>query len=123
MTARVFAPLPRIFMRTFSEPAPATWIRHREDGTTASDSLQVIFNASSTKLSADGLETIFNVPEARVAVADAIKLEPSRSADLTLLFLGRGRDQLVIGGVTYEVESCTADGYGMCTIDLLRKKT
>lgn len=123
MTARIFAPLPRIFMRTFAEPSAATWIRHRDDGTTASDALQVIFNASSTRVSADGLGTDFNVPIARCAVTDALKLEPSRAGDLTLLFLGSGRDQLIIGGVTYEVESCRADGYGMCEIDLFRERT
>lgn len=123
MTARIFAPLPRIFMRTFSETAPATWIRHRDDGSFASDPLQVIFNASSTKVSADGLETYFGVPIARCAVADALKLEPSRKGDLNLLFRNHDRDQLVIDGVTYEVESCSADGYGMCEIELFRKKT
>ena len=123
MTARVFAPLPQIFLRTFAEPSAATWIRHRDDGSFASDPLQVIFNASSTKISTDGLETVFGVPIARCAVADALKIEPTRGADLTLLFLGSGRDQLVIGGVTYEVESCRADGYGMCEIELFRKRT
>lgn len=123
MTARVFAPLSRIFSRTFKETAPATWIRHRDDGTTASDDLVVIFNASATKLSADGLETIFGVPMASCAVADALKLEPTRKGDLTLLFLGSGRDQLVIDGVIYEIESCRADGYGMCEIELFRKRT
>lgn len=123
MTARVFAPIPRILTRTFRETAPATWVRHRDDGTTASDDLVVIFNASSTKVSADGLETIFGLPIASCAVADALKLEPTRNGDLTLLFRNHGRDQLVIDGVTYEVESCRADGYGMCEIDLFRKKT
>jgi hypothetical protein len=123
MVARIFAPLPRIFLRTFAMPSAATWIRHREDGSFASDDLQVIFNASSTRVSADGLGTDFNVPIARCAVADALKLEPSRAGDLTLLFLGSGRDQLVIGGMTYEVESCRADGYGMCEIELFRKRT
>jgi len=123
MTARVFAALPRILTRTFREAAPATWIRHRDDGTTSSDDLVVIFNASSTKVSTDGLDTVFGVPIASCAVADALKLEPGRKGDLTLLFLGSGRDQLVIDGVTYEVESCRADGYGMCEIELFRKRT
>lgn len=122
MVARVFAPVARILTRTFRETAAATWIRHREDGSVASDDLIVIFNASSTKVSADGLETIFGVPIASCAVADALKLEPTRKGDLTLLFLGSGRDQLVIDGVTYEVESCRADGYGMCEIELFRKR-
>lgn len=123
MTARVFASLPRILTRTFRETAPATWIRHRDDGSTASDELIVIFNASSTKVRADGLETYFGVPIASCAVADALKLEPSRKGDLNLLFRNHGRDQLVIDGVTYEVESCSADGYGMTEIELFRKKT
>lgn len=123
MVARVFAPMSRILTRTFRETAPATWIRHREDGTTASDELVVIFNASATKVSADGLETYFGVPIARCAVADALRLEPTRKGDLTLLFRNHGRDQLVIDDVTYEIESCSADGYGMTEIELFRKKT
>lgn len=123
MTARVFASLPRIMTRTFRETAPAVWVRHRDDGSSASDELVVIFNASSTKVSVDGLDTYFGVPMASCAVADALKLEPTRKGDLTLLFRNHGRDELVIDGVVYEVESCSADGYGMCTIELFRKKT
>jgi hypothetical protein len=119
MTARVFAPLPRIFMRTFSEPSAATWIRHREDGSAASDPLQVIFNASSEVADADGISMLYGVAVARCATADALKLEPSRAAGKPEnIFRNEGRDQLVIDGRTLDVESCRADGYGMLTIVL-----
>ncbi|MGO7273937.1 hypothetical protein ACCT18_01365 [Rhizobium ruizarguesonis] len=118
MTARIFAPLPRIFMRTFAEPAPATWIRHREDGTTASDDLQVIFNASSEVADADGITMMYGVPIARCAMADALRLEPSRNGKPENIFRNDGRDELVIGDRSYDVESCRADGYGMLTIVL-----
>ncbi|MBB3521000.1 hypothetical protein FHX03_000309 [Rhizobium sp. BK456] len=119
MVARIFAPLPRIFMRTFSEPAPATWVRHREDGSTASDNLQVIFNASSTIADADGISMLTGVPTARCAVADALRLEPTRSdGKQENIFRNEGRDELVIGGRAYDVESCSGDGYGMLTIVL-----
>ncbi|WP_107675020.1 hypothetical protein [Agrobacterium sp. LAD9] len=119
MTARIFAPLPRIFMRTFSEPAPATWIRHRDDGTTASDPLQVIFNASSEVADADGITMMYGVPIARCAMADALRLEPSRAAGKPEnTFLNEGRDELVIGDRSFDIESCRSDGYGMLTIVL-----
>lgn len=119
MTARVFAPLPRIFLRTFSEPSPATWIRHRDDGTSASDNLQVIFNASSEVADADGIVMPSGVPIARCAAADALRLEPSRaSGKPEEIFLIDGADELVIDGKAYDVESCRADGYGMLTIVL-----
>lgn len=119
MTARIFAPLPRIFLRTFAKPTAATWIRHREDGTTASDDLQVIFNASSEIASVDGMEMLYGRPVARVAAADALRLEPSRAAGKPEnIFRNEGRDEMVIGDRAFDVESCRSDGYGMLTIVL-----
>jgi len=118
MTARIFAPLPRIFMRTFASPSPATWIRHREDGTSASDPLHVIFNASSEIADADGITMQTGVPIARCAMADALRLEPSRASKPENIFKNDGRDELVIDGQSYDVESCRSDGYGMLTIVL-----
>ncbi len=118
MTARVFAPLPRIFLRTFASPSPAIWIRHREDGSVASDPLHVIFNASSEVADADGITMQTGVPIARCAMADALRLEPSRAGKPEEIFLIDGRDELVIDGRPYDVESCRADGYGMLTIVL-----
>lgn len=118
MTARIFAPLPRIFMRTFSMPAPATWIRHRDDGSVASDPLQVIFNASSEVADADGITMMYGVPIARCAMADALRLEPSRNGKPENIFRNDGRDELVIGDRSFDIESCRSDGYGMLTIVL-----
>jgi hypothetical protein len=119
MTARIFAPLPRIFLRTFSEPSAAKWVRHREDGSVASDPLQVIFNASSEVADADGISMMYGLPIARCATADALRLEPTRaSGKPENIFLNEGRDELVIGERSYDVESCRSDGYGMLTIVL-----
>lgn len=118
MTARIFAPLPRIFLRTFAAPSAATWIRHGDDGTTASDDLQVIFNASSEVADADGISMRYGVPVARCAVAAALKLEPTRAGNPTEIFRIDGADELVIDGKAYDVESCRSDGYGMLTIVL-----
>lgn len=119
MTARVFASLPRILTRTFRETAPATWVRHRDDGSEASDDLVVIFNASSDVADADGITMQFGVPIARCATADALKLEPTRAAGKPEnIFRNDGRDELVIDGRAYDVESCRSDGYGMLTIVL-----
>lgn len=118
MTARIFAAIPRILTRTFNETAPAVWIRHRDDGTTASDPLVVIFNASSEIADADGITMRFGVPVASCAMADALKLEPTRAGNPNEIFRIDGRDELVINGRTYDVESCRSDGYGMMTIVL-----
>ncbi|UFS81560.1 MULTISPECIES: head-tail joining protein [Rhizobium] len=117
MTARIFAPLPRIFLRTFAEPAPAVWARHREDGSTTSDNLQVIFNATSTIAETESAAMRTGVPVARCAIADALRLEPTRSGKPEEIFRVDS-DQLVIGGRAYDVESCSSDGYGMLTIEL-----
>ncbi|MBB4064050.1 hypothetical protein [Gellertiella hungarica] len=121
--ARVFQPIPRILTRTFAVPSPAIWIRHRDDGTTASDELKVLFNAATLTVSSDGLETTMGGIRARCAVADALALEPSRAANLDSLFKDNGRDQLVVDSTEYEIESCSVDGYGMCEISLYRKKS
>ncbi|CUW87475.1 head-tail joining protein [Agrobacterium genomosp. 2] len=118
MTARVFAPLPRILTRTFRETAAAVWHRHRDDGSTASDPLVVIFNASSDVADADGISMRFGVPIASCAMADALKLEPTRAGNPNEIFRIDGADELVIDGAAYDVESCRADGYGMLTIVL-----
>jgi hypothetical protein len=117
MTARVFAPLPRILTRTFRETAPATWIRHRDDGTTASDPLVVIFNASATIAETEDVAMRTGVPVAACAMADALKLEPTRASNKNEIFR-IGSDELVIDSRTYSVESCSSDGYGMLTITL-----
>ena len=118
MTARLFAHLPRILTRTFRETAPAVWIRHRDNGSTASDDLVVIFNASSEIADADGITMRTGVPVASCAMADALKLEPGRAGKPNEIFRIDGRDELVIGGTAYDVESCRSDGYGMLTIVL-----
>lgn len=119
MTARIFAELPRILTRTFAETAPATWIRHRDDGSSASDPLTVIFNASSDVADADGVSMQFGVPIARCTTADALRLEPTRAAGKPEnIFRNDGRDELVIDGRSHDVESCRSDGYGMLTIVL-----
>lgn len=118
MTARIFAAIPRILTRTFRETAPATWIRHRDDGTTASDDLVVTFNASSTIAETELAAMRTGVPVASCAMADALKLEPTRAGNPNEIFRIDGSDELVIGGRMYDVESCSSDGYGMLTITL-----
>jgi hypothetical protein len=119
MAARIFSSIPRVLIRTFSQPSPAIWVRHRGDGTSASDPISVMFNASSEVADADGISVITGVPVARCAVADALRLEPSRASEKQEnVFKNDGRDKLIIGGHSYDVESCRPDGYGMLTIIL-----
>ena len=118
MTARILAPVARILTRTFRETDLATWIRHREDGSVKSDDLIIIFNASSEIADADGISMRFGVPVASCAMADALKLEPTRAGKPNEIFRIDGRDELVIDGTAYDVESCRSEGYGMLTIVL-----
>lgn len=120
MTARVFATLPRILTRTFRETAPATWIRHRDDGSMASDELVVIFNVASEQIDVDGFVQQSGKPTVVCAKADALRLEPTRAPGKPeSIFRNDGRDRLIIDGRSYDVESCRSDGYGMLTVTLI----
>ncbi|OCW56289.1 head-tail joining protein [Hoeflea olei] len=120
MTARVFAPLPRILTRTFRETAPAVWLRHRDDGSTASDELVVRFHQATEEVDADGFVQQSGKPTAVCAKADALRLEPSRaSGKAEAIFRNDGRDELIIDGRSYDVESCSHDGYGLLTLKLI----
>ncbi|MDX1216311.1 hypothetical protein GOL99_12275 [Sinorhizobium medicae] len=119
MTARVFAPIAGIVNRTFRSPGSATWIRHREDGSTASDDLVIRFHQASETISADGFVEQSGKPQVVCAKADALRLEPTRaSGKAESIFRNDGRDELVIGDRAFDVESCRSDGYGMLTIVL-----
>lgn len=120
MTARVFASLPRIMTRTFRETAPATWIRHRDDGATASDDLVIRFHKASEEVDTDGFVQQSGKPTVVCAKADALRLEPSRaSGKAEAIFKNDGRDELLIGDRSYDVESCSDDGYGLLTLVLI----
>ncbi|WP_428427320.1 head-tail joining protein [Pararhizobium sp.] len=119
MTARMFRDLPRIFMRSFGEEVSALWARN--DGASV-DLIDVIFNSAYVVRSADGIELTDPAPFAFVSVESALLIEPLRAVDLSLLFRNEGRDQLIIGGRAYGVESCTEDSHGMCTIELIEPK-
>ncbi len=120
MTARIFATVAPTIMRTFHETAPATWIRHRDDGSAASDPLVVRFHKSSEDIDADGFVQQSGRPQAVCAKADALRLEPSRtSGPAESIFRNDGRDQLIVGDKPYDVESCRDDGYGMLTLLLI----
>lgn len=117
MTARVFRSALRVMYRTFAESSPARWYRH--DGPTAGDPLSITFNSAFVERDVDGLEVTAPQPRASCLVTDAIAIAPERARDLDMLF--SNRDFLLIDGVRHDVESCSVDGYGSCTIKLIRK--
>jgi len=120
MIARVLASIAPIVNRTFKSPGSATWIRHREDGGTASDPLVVRFYQATEEIDADGFVQQSGKPTAVCAKADALRLEPSRaSGKAEAIFRNDGRDELVIDGRSYDVESCSHDGYGLLTLKLI----
>ncbi|RVG70905.1 hypothetical protein [Sinorhizobium meliloti] len=120
MTARVFAPVAGIVNRTFRSPGSATWIRHREDGTFASDPLVIRFHRASELIDADGFVQQSGKPQVVCARADALRLEPTRaSSKAESIFRNDGRDELVIGGRSFDIESCSDDGYGLLTLVLI----
>ena len=120
MTARIFAAVPGIINRTFRSPGSATWIRHREDGSTASDPLVIRFHQASEEVDADGFVQQSGRPVVVCAKADALRLEPTRaSGKAEAIFRNDGRDELVIGERSYDVESCRSDGYGLLTLVLI----
>ncbi len=120
MTARVFASIPGIVNRTFRSPGSATWIRHRDDGSVASDPLVVRFHQASEEVDADGFVQQSGKPMVVCAKADALRLEPSRaSGKAESIFRNDGRDELVIGDRSFDIESCSDDGYGLLTLVLI----
>lgn len=120
MVARVFACIPGIVNKTFRSSGSATWIRHREDGTFASNPLVIRFHCASEQIDADGFVQQSGKPMVVCAKADALKLEPSRaSGKAESIFRNDGRDELVIGERSYDVESCSDDGYGLLTLVLI----
>ncbi len=118
--ARVFQPIPRILTRTFSVPVKALWRRFDNEGGYLEDEIQVLFNSSAEVMDADGLSMISGVPIATCTIADALKIEPSRAGNENEIFHNDGRDEIEIDGITYDVESCKASGYGMIEIKLKR---
>jgi hypothetical protein len=109
--------MPRVFLRTFRESAPATWIRF--DGEPAGDDIKIIFNAAHVEIDVDGIRATDARPMAWAAVSDAHAIAPGRIPYPDRTF--DNKDRLVIGSVSYDIESCRADGYGMCEITLHRK--
>lgn len=120
MTARIFASVAGIINKTFRSHGSATWIRHRDDGTTASDPLVIRFHQASEEIDADGFVQQSGKPTVVCAKADALRLEPTRAAGKAeAIFRNDGRDELLIGGRSYDVESCRHDGYGLLTLVLI----
>ncbi|MDR6664029.1 hypothetical protein [Rhizobium sp. 1399] len=119
MTARIFARVAPTIMRTFHESASATWIRHA-DGGTSSDPFVIRFHKASEELDADGFVQQSGKPQAVCAKADALRLEPSRAnGPAESIFRNNGRDQVVISGKAFDIESCSDDGYGLLTLKLI----
>ncbi len=120
MTARVFASVAGIVTKTFRSPGSATWIRHRDDGTFASDPLVVRFYRASEQIDADGFIQQSGKPQVVCAKADALRLEPTRAAGKAeSIFRNDGRDELVIGERSFDIESCSDDGYDLLTLVLI----
>lgn len=120
MTARVFASVAGIVNRIFRSPGSATWIRHRDDGTTASDPLVIRFHQASEEIDADGFVQQSGKPQVVCAKADALRLEPSRtSGKAESIFRNDGRDEFVIGDRSFDIESCSDEGYGLLTLVLI----
>lgn len=120
MIARVLASFAPIVNRTFKSPGSATWIRHQDDGTSASDPLVIRLHQATEQVDVDGFVQQSGKPTAVCAKADALRLEPSRaSGKAEAIFRNEGRDELVIDGRSYDVESCSSDGYGLLTLTLI----
>ena len=119
MTARIFAPALRVMHRTFAEQQSATWIRSGDGGSLSVDPIRVTFTTAGTEVDVDGVKMPTGKPQASVLLADALALEPSRAGNENTVFRIEGRDKLVVGGRTYDIESCRSNGYGTLQLDLI----
>lgn len=118
MPARVFAPMARVFKRSFGEPGQHYWQRFDAE---EPDPIDVIFRAAMPIVDDDGIRIADGKPMAWLAKDDLLAIAPER-ADLEPSMWVNNSDTLLISGRLYAVESCSFDGNAMCEIELIRKR-
>lgn len=116
MVSRLFAHASKAIHRTFRETGGAFWLR---EGQTQPVQIDCTFVEKPRVVDVDGFVTTSSDPQATFLLSDIAAIDPVRAA-LKDVFKNDGRDTLTINGQTYDIESCTADGYGWITTTLLR---
>jgi len=112
-----FRMLAKTANRVFRERGQHFW--HQHDGDVAQP-IQLIFNDTYAPVDAAGVQVEEAQPTAFVLIEDSKKLSPERAnGPLDLMF--SNRDELVISGIRYGIESCRSDGYHQLEIKLFRK--
>lgn len=120
MVAPAFARMSSQMMRVFRERAPATWIR--AGGDPDGDRIAVMFQREYAEVDVNGITISDAQPMAQVQVSHALEIAPERAGDQTQIFWNSGRDKLWIGGEPFDIESCTADGYGLLKLMLMKAR-
>ena len=112
-----FRTLAKTANRVFRERGQHFWHQHDSD---TSQPIQLIFNNAYAPVDAAGVQVEEAQPTAFVLIDDAKRLAPERAnGPLDLMF--SNRDELVISGIRYGIESCRSDGYAQLEIKLFRK--
>lgn len=120
MTAAAFRHFARVASRMQREP-DAYWHRQGED---EADAIELSYVAASEVIDVDtGFKTYDPMPVARVRIAEARRIDPSRVVEgkETAVFRNEGRDRIIVRGVAHDVESCSGDGHEYVELRLKRR--
>lgn len=117
MPANPFIAMNVHLQRAFAHREPLIW--RRPGGSPDGDALEGWFSSVSEEVTADGFTVIASKPTATIFIDDVLRIDPSRAdRDQNEIFRTNGSDTLTIGGKTYRVESCTADGMNKVELKL-----
>ncbi len=106
----------KALQRTFAHKSKALWTRREFPD--ESHALTIWFQSTSEEVDADGFVSMTNRPKATVFIGDILAVDPSRVGNESETLRNDGLDTLTIDGVSYRIESCTADGLAKVIVTL-----
>lgn len=115
MPANPFLAMNRHLQRAFAHSEPIVWLR--PGGPPNGHPLVGWYSAVSEMVDADGFAVTVAKSRITLFVDDIFAIDPSRSSRDPEEIL-REDDRLSVGGKTFRVESCKADGFNKVDVQL-----